>query len=60
MTTTVKVYAHCSPDREVLVEVYEGYKTVPSFTEVLQDGENKELLAYGERTIRVHEVNKKG
>ena len=59
MTTTVRVDAHCSPDKEVLVEVYEGYKTVPSSTAVLQDGESRELLAYGERIIRVHEVDKK-
>lgn len=60
MTTTVIVHAHCSPDKEVQVEVYEGHKSVPSSTSVLQNGEDKELYAYDEREIRVREVNKKG
>ncbi len=52
MTTTVKVTAHCSSDKEVQIHVS------GTIDAVLQDGESKEVYAYDDRVISVKEVLK--
>lgn len=55
MTTTVKVEAHCSSNKEVVVEI-STRKTLESI--ILEDGEQREVLAYDDRKIRVFEREK--
>ena len=57
MTTTVKVEAHCSSDKEVVITVAtdNGDSEV-----VLQDKETYENYVYDERVISVRERLKKG
>lgn len=55
MTTTVKIEAHCSDDKEVSVSINsvqsgENHK--------LQDGEAGEYIVYDDREITVKEVLK--
>lgn len=52
MTTTVKITAHVSPDKEVEVLV-SGERD-----RILQDGESCELYAYDAREITVREILK--
>ena len=52
MTTTVKISAHCSSDKEVHISVSD------KLDKVLQDGEVYEVYAYDERVIKVLEVKK--
>ena len=56
MTTTVKIYAHLSSDKEVRVQVTDNGSTVEEFT--LQDGEVAERAVYDGREISVREVVK--
>lgn len=53
MTTSVKTTAHCSSDKEVVIEVRDGDKVVE--TAVLNDGEWAEHYAYDARTITSYE-----
>lgn len=55
MTTTVKIEAHCSSDKEVFVSVADGGS---GETFVLQDGESAERYAYDDREITVKERSK--
>lgn len=55
MTTTVKIEAHCSDNEEVHVTLTD---TGLAETSVLQNGETKEIYAYGSRIITVKEINK--
>lgn len=58
MTTTVKVEAHCSSDKQVLVtiknlvtgEIHESF--------VLQDGEKADRVVYDDRQLLTNEVLK--
>ena len=56
MTSTVKVSAHCTPDKEVKITLvdYDGKETVVR----LQDGENYESYVYDSRSISVEELHK--
>ncbi len=52
MTTTVKIEAHCSSDKEVFVAITDG-DSGDTFT--LQDGETAERYVYDNRYIAVSE-----
>ena len=57
MTTTVKIEAHCSDNKEVSVNISEGTEDSGRvFT--LQNGEIAERYVYDERTISVREILK--
>jgi len=56
MTTTVKVEAHCSSNKEVVIEVNDGEDT--GHGDVIQDGETREVYAYDSRRITVYERTK--
>lgn len=56
MTTTVKVEAHCTSDKEVLVVIHSAEKYIESF--VLQDGEKAERVVFDDRYIIVREQMK--
>ena len=55
MTTTVKVMAHCSSDKQVSVNISSDSGAE---NHVLQDGEEAEYYAYDDRVISVKEVVK--
>ena len=55
MTTTVKVTAHCSKDKEVHIRIDDGDNTS---IQSLQDTESAEVYAYDNRIISVSEVLK--
>jgi len=57
MTTTVKIEAHLSREKEVVVEVNEDGAVIERIT--LQDGERVERYVYDNREISVQEVAKK-
>lgn len=56
MTTTVKIEAHLSREKEVVVEVNEDGAVIERIT--LQDGERAERYVYDNREISVREVAK--
>jgi len=56
MTTTVKIEAHLSSDKEVLVDITDDGN--PAETFALQDGESAERYVYDGREITVKEVEK--
>lgn len=58
MTTTVKIYAHCSSDKEVHVLVYDAVTGEPHEKFVLQDGEQAERVVYDNRVIKTNEALK--
>lgn len=54
MTTTVKIEAHCSNEKEVEVYVFDAEdKLTEKF--ILQDGEKAERFVYDDRMISVRE-----
>lgn len=53
MTTIVKIVAHCSPDREVVVMV--TGKDAGYDSELLEDGQSVEKAIYDDRTLTVWE-----
>lgn len=55
MTTTVKIEAHCSSNKVVIVTTQEG-PTVMDL--LLQDGESAIVYAYDARVISVREQEK--
>lgn len=55
MTTAVRITAHCSKDKEVLVHVIVDGAISTNESVVLQDGEVIELYAYDNRSITVAE-----
>ena len=57
MTTTVKVEAHVSSDKEVLMQLTENGKVIEEF--ILQDGEKLEGYVHGDQIVTVQEVVKK-
>lgn len=58
MTTTVKVSAHCSGEKEVVVEIFDNAsgQQVESFK--LQDGESADRVVFDGRELTVKEVLK--
>lgn len=56
MTTTVKIYAHCSDDKEVTIKIRDTI--APEQTITLQNGDQIEVYAYDEREISIKEVLK--
>lgn len=58
MTTTVKVSAHCSGQKEVVVEIFDNAsgQQVESFK--LQDGESADRVVFDGRELTVKEVLK--
>lgn len=56
MTTTVKIQAHLSKEKEVRVKITDNGDTVEEFA--LQDGEDAERYVYDGREISVKEVLK--
>lgn len=57
MTTTVKIDAHCSADKEVQVNIVDD--TIGMNTQqVIQDGETLSVYAYDSRVIHVFEKPK--
>lgn len=55
MTTTVKVYAHCPDDKEVKISYSDE---LGDHQEVIQDGEEFEMVVYDDKTCTVQEVDK--
>lgn len=55
MTTTVKIDAHCSDDKEVHVSISDARGDEAL---ILQNGESGEVYAYDDRVISVKEVEK--
>lgn len=55
MTSQVKVAAHCSDNKEVVVRVFNVAtdQLVEEFT--LQNGESREVLIYDDRAVATHE-----
>lgn len=53
MTTTVKVEAHVSSDKEVLMQLTENGKVLEEF--ILQDGEKLEGYVHGDQVVTVAE-----
>ena len=60
MTTTVKVTAHCTSDKEAVVEITGQAGTPPDFKKVnvLQDGESHETYVYDDRRVTAYERKK--
>ena len=60
MTTVVTIKAHCSPDKEVAVAVFDIIDDEPRIVETfeIQDGETAERLAYDNRQISIQEIYK--
>jgi hypothetical protein len=56
MTTTVKVEAHVSETKQVVVQVFDG--TTATEKTILQDGESVTYDAYDERVVTVREDEK--
>lgn len=56
MTSTVKITAHCSKDKEVQVKVTDKGNTVEEFA--VQDGESAERHIYDDREVSAKEVVK--
>lgn len=59
MTSTVKVSAHCTSDKEVVVVVYNRITEETLEQCVLQDGESVERHIYDDRAITSFERLKK-
>ena len=55
MTTTVKIDAHCSETKEVIIVIDEGEGKTVLQTIRLLDGEKTEVYAYDFRRITVFE-----
>lgn len=55
MTTTVKIEAHCSETKEVIITIDEGEGKTVLQTIRLLDGEKTEVYAYDYRRITVFE-----
>lgn len=53
MTTVVKVAAHCSNKKQVVVQIHENDELAEEV--IMQDGESKEFYAYDSRVISVKE-----
>lgn len=62
MTTQIIINAHCSDDKEVIIEVLNNNISPPESTEhVLQNGELKDITIYeGISILNVMEQEKKG
>ena len=56
MTTTVKVTAHCSSDKEVKIVIKDTVAPEQNIT--LQGGDSIEVYAYDDRQIVIKEVLK--
>lgn len=56
MTTTVKIFAHMSSEKEVHITVNDNDKIIEEI--VLQDGESAERSVFDDRKISVMEVLK--
>lgn len=56
MTTTVKIEAHCTNDKEVIVVLQDGDKEIEVFS--LQDGEKADRVVFDNRYIVVREQMK--
>jgi len=56
MTTTVKICAHCSSDKEVVIKIKDTIAPEQNIT--LQDGDQIEVYAYDEREISIKEILK--
>lgn len=58
MTTTVKIHAHCSGDKEVTVSIADKQNGNVKEVFTLQDGEQADLVVYDDLQISVSEVLK--
>ncbi len=60
MTTTVKVTAHCTSDKEAVVEITDSANTPSDIKDVkvLQDGETHEVHVYDGRKVVAYERKK--
>lgn len=58
MTTTVKVDAHCGPEKEVRVKVYDDRKLQIVQSSVLHDGESQSYYVYDNLVINIKEAEK--
>lgn len=58
MTTTVKVEAHCTPDRCVQIQRFDGKDAEPTAEIYIDNGEKWEGVVYGSQTVSVTEVEK--
>lgn len=58
MTSIIKVYAYCIPEKEVHVTVLDNGIVLEDESKVLQDGEVYEKIVFDEREVTVREVIK--
>lgn len=58
MTSIVKVTAHCSQTKEVVVVVNDGGVKNEYLSKVLQDGESCDVYIYDSRSVNTYEQNK--
>lgn len=58
MTTTVIVKAHCTNDKEVVVEIKGSYNGLSDAVFTLQDTQTLEQVVFDDREITVKEVMK--
>lgn len=58
MTTTVTINAHCSPDKEVRVKLYDDVRMKVEKNEVLLDGESRSYYTYDDYVIVVKEAHR--
>lgn len=55
MTTTVRVMAHCTSNKEVVVTIKERDDDTPLEVFSLQDGETADRVVFDDRVISVRE-----
>lgn len=58
MTTTIKVSAHCSDDKEVQIGISDKVSGVVREEFVLQNGETADRVVYDDLVLSVHERKK--
>jgi hypothetical protein len=55
MTTTVKVMAHCAPNKQVRIVREQLIGAAEPVETVIQDGESNEQIVYDDWSLMVHE-----
>lgn len=56
MTSSVKISAHCAPDKEVVILHYSNDLDIVEY--VLNDGDTKELHIYDSKSVETFERDK--
>lgn len=58
MTSKAIIYAHCAPDKQVVVYIRESAEAIPALVGVVQNGESAEFNYYSEQSIITYEEEK--